>query len=59
MKIMRIGLDLAKNVFHVHGVDIQGKKVLGRQLKRSQMMEFFQKLSPCLIGMEACASSHY
>lgn len=59
MKIMRIGLDLAKNVFQVHGVDMQGKKVLGRQLKRSQMMGFFQQLSPCLIGMEACASSHY
>lgn len=59
MKIMRIGLDLAKNVFQIHCVDMQGKKVLGRQLKRSLMVEFFQKFSPCLIGMEACASSHY
>ncbi|SFN84348.1 Transposase [Formivibrio citricus] len=59
MKIMRIGLDLAKNVFQVYGVDTQGKKVLSRQLKRHQMREFFQKLSPCLIGMEACASAHY
>ena len=59
MKIMRIGIDLAKTVFQVHGVDTQGKVVLRRQLKRTQMMAFFQKLSPCLIGIEACASSHY
>lgn len=59
MKIMRIGLDLAKNVFQIHGVDTQEKPVLRRQLKRSQMMAFFQKLTPCLVGMEACASSHY
>ena len=59
MKIMRIGLDLAKQVFQIHGVDRQEKPVLGRQLKRHQMIAFFQNLSPCLIGMEACASAHY
>ena len=59
MKIIRIGLDLAKNVFQVHGVDLQGKTGLRRQLRRNQMIEFFRKQSPCLIGMEACASAHY
>lgn len=59
MKIIRIGLDLAKNVFQVHGVDLQGKTGLRRQLRRNQMLEFFKKQSPCLIGMEACASAHY
>ncbi len=59
MKIIRIGLDLAKNVFQVHGVDLQGKTGLRRQLRRNQMLEFFRKQPPCLIGMEACASAHY
>jgi transposase len=59
MKITRIGLDLAKSVFQIHGIDRQEKKVMTRQLRRNQMIEFFQKLEPCLIGMEACASAHY
>jgi transposase len=59
MKITRIGLDLAKNVFQVHGVDRQEKKVLSRQLRRAQMLGFFRDLPACLIGMEACASAHY
>ena len=59
MKITRSGVDLAKSVFHLHGVDRAEKKVLTRQLKRAQMIPFFQKLEPCLIGMEACASAHY
>ena len=59
MKITRIGLDLAKSVFQVHGVDGHEKPVLRLKLRRNQMVEFFQKLAPCLIGMEACASSHY
>ena len=59
MKITRIGLDLAKAVFQVHGVDAQGKAVLHRQLRRNQMQDFFRNLAPCLVGMEACASSHY
>lgn len=59
MQISTIGIDLAKNVFQVHGVDTQGKVVLMRQLRRKQVVEFFSKLSPCLVGMEACATAHY
>jgi transposase len=59
MKITRIGIDLAKNVFQIHGVDHCERVVLTRQLRRNQMIEFFQKLEPCLIGMEACASAHH
>ena len=59
MKITRIGVDLAKSVFQVHGVDRTEKPIVTRQLRRSQMIEFFQKLEPCLIGMEACASAHH
>ena len=59
MKITTIGVDLAKNVFQVHGVDERGKAVLRKQLRREQMMTFFANLSPCLIGMEACGSAHH
>jgi len=59
MRIMRIGIDLAKQVFQIHGVDSSERPVLRRQLTRHQMVKFFSKLMPCLIGMEACASSHY
>jgi transposase len=59
MKITTIGIDLAKNVFQVHGVDERGKNVLRKQLRRSQMALFFANLPPCLIGMEACASAHH
>lgn len=59
MQITTIGIDLAKNVFQVHGVDVHGKVALKKQLKRSQMLEFFANLPACLIGMEACASAHY
>lgn len=54
-----VGVDLAKSVFQLHGVDETGKPVLRRQLRRSQMLEFFQRLPGCLVGMEACASAHY
>ncbi|NBT00794.1 MAG: IS110 family transposase [Betaproteobacteria bacterium] len=54
-----IGIDLAKNVFQVHGTDAAGHSVLTKKLSRSQMIEFFAKLTPCLIGMEACSSAHY
>lgn len=54
-----IGIDLAKNVFQVHGTDAAGHSVLTKKLSRSQMIEFFGKLTPCLIGMEACSSAHY
>jgi transposase len=59
MKITTIGIDLAKNVFQVHGVDASGKAVLRKQLKRDQIATFFANLPPCLIGMEACGSAHY
>src|ERR1700730_8163345 len=57
--ITTIGLDIAKSVFQVHGVDAAGQVVVRRQLKRRYVLSFFQKLPPCLIGIEACASSHY
>ena len=56
--ITTIGLDIAKSVFQVHGVDAEGNVVIRRQLKRRYVLAFFQKLPPCLIGIEACASSH-
>jgi len=59
MNITQIGLDLAKTVFQVHGVDERGKTVLRRQLKRQQVIRFFSQLSPCLIGMEACGGAHF
>ena len=58
-EVSTIGVDLAKNVFQLHGVDDEGKPVLRRQLRRSQMLEVFQCLPGCLVGMEACASAHY
>ena len=57
--ISTIGLDIAKSVFQVHGVDTAGQVIVRRQLKRRQVIVFFQKLPPCLVGIEACASSHY
>jgi transposase len=57
--ITTIGLDIAKSVFQVHGVDAEGKVIVRRQLKRRYVLAFFQKLPPCLVGIEACASSHY
>lgn len=59
MEISTIGLDLAKNVFQVHGVDAQGTAVVRKALRRSQMLPFFAKLPPCLVGIEACGTSHY
>jgi transposase len=57
--ISTIGLDIAKSVFQVHGVDDAGEVVIRRQSKRRYVLAFFQKLPPCLVGIEACASSHY
>jgi transposase len=57
--ISTIGLDIAKSVFQVHGVDTAGKVIIRRQLKRRFVLSFFEKLPPCLVGIEACASSHY
>jgi len=59
MQITAIGIDLAKNVFQIHGVDTAGKTCLRKQVKRDQMANFFANLSPCLIGMEACGSAHF
>jgi transposase len=58
-KISMIGLDLAKNVFQVHGVDACGQVVLRRQLRRGQVERFFAELPPCVVGMEACGGAHY
>jgi transposase len=57
--VTTIGLDIAKSVFQVHGIDAQGKVVIRRQLRRRYVLAFFQKLPPCLVGIEACASSHH
>jgi transposase len=57
--VKTIGLDIAKSVFQVHGVDADGQVVIRRKLKRRYMLAFFQKVPPCLIGMEACATSHH
>src|SRR5579864_5474490 len=57
--ITTIGLDIAKSVFHVHGIDAEDRVIIRRQLKRRYVLAFFQKLAPCLVGTEACASSHH
>ena len=59
MQITTIGLDIAKNVFQVHGIDAAEKVVIRKQLRRGQVMKFFAALPPCLVGMEACATAHY
>ena len=59
MQITSIGLDIAKNVFQVHGIDAAENVVVRKQLRRSQVIAFFKGLAPCLVGMEACATSHY
>ena len=57
--VTTIGLDIAKSVFQVHGVDAEGNVVVRRQIKRRYVLAFFQKLPPCLVGIEACASAHH
>jgi transposase len=57
--VTTIGLDIAKSVFQVHGIDAAGNVIIRRQLKRRYVLAFFQKLPPCLVGLEACASSHH
>ena len=59
MQITTIGLDIAKYVFQVHGIDANEKVVVRKALRRSQVIAFFKALPPCLIGMECCATSHY
>ncbi len=58
-EVITIGVDLAKNVFQVHGVDAEGSVIVRRQLRRGQMLPFFKKQPPCLVGLEACATSHH
>jgi transposase len=57
--ITTIGLDLAKRVFHVHGVNQEGQVVVDKRIQRSEMLSWFGKLSPCLVGIESCATSNY
>jgi transposase len=57
--ITTIGLDIAKSVFQVHGMDAGGQVIVRRQLKRRYVLTFFRKLSPCLVGIEACGSAHH
>src|ERR1700739_1372011 len=59
MQITTIGLDIAKNVFQVHCINAEEKVVVRKQLRRGQVLRFFEELSPCLVGLEACATSHY
>lgn len=58
-QIVTIGLDLAKNIFQVHGIDACGKVVVRKPLRRGEVMKFFASLPPCLIGIEACATAHH
>ena len=59
MQVTTIGLDIAKNVFQVHGIDATEKVVVRKQLRRGQLIKFLEARAPCLIGMEACATAHY
>jgi len=59
MDAITIGVDLAKTVFQIHGVDATGETVVRKQLRRRQVLPFFKKLAPCLVGMEACATAHH
>ncbi len=58
-EVITIGVDVAKNVFQVHGVDAEGAVAVRRQLRRSRLLPFFKELAPCLVGIEACATSHH
>ena len=59
MKVVTIGLDLAKHIFQVHGADAEGRPLLRRRLRRSQVTRFFANVPPCVVGMEACCGAHY
>jgi transposase len=59
MQLATIGLDLAKNVFQVHGITAGGKAVVRRTLRRNDVLNFFATIEPCLVGMEACGTAHY
>ena len=57
MQVTTIGLDIAKNMFQVHGIDAAERVVVRKQVRRRQVLEFFKALPPCLVGMEACATA--
>ena len=59
MQVTTVGLDIAKNLFQVHGADAQGRPVLERKLARGKVLEFFANLPPCLVGLEACGAAHH
>lgn len=59
MQVTTVGLDLAKNIFRVHGITAEGSVAFNRALRRSQVLTFFERLAPCLVGIEACGTSHY
>ena len=59
MTVVFLGIDLAKSVFQLHGVDTNGLKILGKRLRRDQLLPFLEKLSPCTIGIEACTGAFY
>lgn len=59
MKMTTVGLDLAKNIFQIHGIDTNGEVVVRRRLRRAQLRQFFTAIEPCLIGIEACGAAHF
>src|SRR5437870_10994901 len=59
MQVTTIGLDIAKRVFQVHGIDAAGAVVVRKKLRRSELLQFFARLAPCVIGIEACATAHH
>jgi len=59
MQVTTVGLDLAKNIFQVHGIDEDGEVAFNRALRRAQVLAFFERLEPCLVGIEACGTSHH
>jgi transposase len=58
-EVVTVGLDIAKAVFQVHGVDAEGQVVVQRRLTRAKLVPFFEKLPPCLVGIDACATAHH
>ena len=59
MQVTSVGLDSAKNMFQVHGITDDGEVVFDRALRRAQLLKFFERLDPCLVGIEACGTSHH
>ena len=59
MEITTVGLDLAKSVFQVHAINGVGEVVVRKTIRRAQVLKFFERLDPCLVGIEACGTSHY